>query len=220
MKRVDLAWALKAVMPHVGSEVQGLKHVGLEYRAGKLYVFATDRYTAAIARVNDGINVTGSLPKDEAVDLEQFVRTSYKTEEEDDLAYAVQETEYGDELHIGFDRQIDRFGGREEDSAIFGLDEPRLALDMLLGRIGAVDEAPFEWDEQIYQPKLFERFAKADRGSDRLRIFPHREIDLRGVAIVTVGQDFLGMISGLTYDDQGASTVADWPLQRQPQEAA
>ena len=216
MKRVDLSWALKAVLPHVGTEAAGLKHVGLEYRAGQLYVFATDKYTAGIARVNDGINVCGSLSKEEATELEQFVRTSYKTEEEDDLAYA----EQPGELHIGFARQIDRLGERAEDSAVFELDDPGTpSLDYLLETIARVNGQPVEWDEQIYQPKLFERFAKAERG-DRLRVFPRHADDRRGVAIVTVGQDFLGMISGLTYDEEGPATLAEWPLPAGLREAA
>ena len=221
MKRTDFSWALKAALPHVGHQAgadsMGIDRVGLEYRNGRLYVYACDRYTAGIARVNDGIVVNGSLSRKEATELEQFVRTSYKTEEDDDLAYAVQPGE----LHIGFERQVDRFGEREEDSGVFELGEtPRLSLDHLLETIWLTEAQPVEWDEQIYQPKLFEKFAKAERDSDRLRLIPRHIDERRGVGLVTVGRDFLGMISGLAYDDAGPATLADWPLASELHEAA
>jgi hypothetical protein len=34
--------------------------------------------------------------------------------------------------------------------------------------------------------------------------------DRNGAAIVTVGTDFIGAVAGLTYDDLGTATVADF----------
>jgi hypothetical protein len=56
-----------------------------------------------------------------------------------------------------------------------------------------------------------ERFAKAHRvETDRLRLLPRRVADRNGAAIVTVGTDFIGAVAGLTYDDLGTATVADF----------
>lgn len=208
MRRADLAWALSAVIPHAGTATQGLNHVGLERRASWLYVYATDRYTSGIARIPDGIDVHNvALPVKEANDLMRFVRTDYVSEKEDDLAYALAPGE----LHIGFERQIDKHGNRKDDSAVFELTEPKVSLAYLLEYITRVNAIQPEWDELILAPKLCEKWAKATRSeSDRLRIMPRHVSDRRGVAIVTVGSDFIGAISGLTYDQEGPSTVAEF----------
>lgn len=207
MKRVDLAWALSAVLPHCGTDRQGLNYVGLEYRTGMLYAYATDRYTAAIARIPDGIEIYTALPSKEAADLMRFVRTDYVPEREDDLAYA----HVPGELHIGLDRQINKDGTRKEDSAVFDLIEPDVTLDFLLDWIARLNAAEPEWDELILQPKLAEKWAKASRAdSDRLRIYPRHTSDRNGAAVVTVGTDFIGAIAGMTYDQTGAATVADF----------
>lgn len=207
MKRVDLAWALGAVLPHAGTEKQGLNQVGLEFRAGQLYVYATDRYTVGIARVNEGADIRGALPAKEATDLMRFVRTDYVPEREDDIAYALAPNE----LHIGFARQVNKDGTREEDSAVFELTEPKVPFDFLLDWLMRLNDAEPEWDELILQPKLAEKFAKASRNdTDRLRITPRHATDVFGAAVVTVGSDFLGAIAGMTYDQLGAATVADF----------
>jgi hypothetical protein len=35
-------------------------------------------------------------------------------------------------------------------------------------------------------------------------------IDRNGAAVVSVGTDFIGAVAGLTYDDLGTATVADF----------
>jgi hypothetical protein len=207
VNRGDLSWALSAVLPHAGSRASNTDWVGLAYREGVSYAFATDKYTLGVARIPNGADVDLVLPAKEATELEQFVRPSYKDEHEGDVVYARQPGEF----HVGFDRQVHRDGTTEEDSAVFETADAGVSLTYLFDYIRFVLAQPTEYDECIYQPSLMQKFAKAKRvGTDRLRIFPRRLSDAYGAALVTVGTDFVGAVAGLTYDELGTATVADF----------
>jgi hypothetical protein len=207
VNRGDLSWALSAVLPHAGSRASNTDVVGLAYREGASYAFATDRYTLGVARIPNGAGFELWLPAKEATELEQFVRPSYKDEHEGDIVYALQPGEF----HIGFDRQVHRDGTTQEDSAVFDTTEGRIELDPLLNFIQRLHEAPVEFDELIYRCEAVVRFTKAKRAAtDRLRIIPRHTSDRHGAAVVTVGTEFLGAISGLTYDELGPATVTDF----------
>jgi hypothetical protein len=207
MNRADLSWALNAVIPHTGRRTETTNRVGLAYRDGWSFAYATDRYTSAVARIPNGADVRLWLPTSEAVELERFVRPSYKDEYEDELVYARQPQE----LHIGIDRRIDREGTREEDTAVFETVDDGVELEYIFDFIHRLSLAPAEFDECIYQVDLAAKFAKAKRtGEDRLRILPRHTNDVYGAAVVTVGTDFVGAIAGLTYDQLGSATVADF----------
>lgn len=207
MNRADLSWALNAVIPHAGRALETTDRVGLAFSQGYSFVFATDRYTSAIARVPNGADFNIWLPTREAQELERFVRPSYKDEYADELVYAQQPQEF----HIGFERMVHRDGTREDDSAVFETADNGVRLGFLLDHIRRLSAAPAEFDECIYLPELITRFAKAKREtSDRFRILPRHTSDRNGAAVVTVGTDFVGAIAGLTYDQLGSATVADF----------
>ena len=194
MNRSDLAWALGAVLPHVGT-TKG-KYVGIEARGGQIYVYATDAYTAGIARIPLGTEVDGfrhsyrcSISKSEAQDLMRFVRPAKKAHDAGELTvHAV-----GEELHVA----------TAEDSAVFDLvsDNP-VTLDLILEVVSATLSLPHDNATIVLQPSLAAKFAKAQRyETDRLRIYPFGGWgDVNGLAVVTVGEHFIGAVAGLTYE--------------------
>lgn len=214
MKRGDFYWALKAVLAHVGSAVTELDRVGFEFRDGQLWVYATDRYTIGIARVNDGPNLNCALSKAEATELMRYVRPKLVADNDHDIVYARRLHE----LHIGYAEPEE---GETLDARVFETCDFKISLDYLLDYIKDVDQADVEWDEQIYLTRIIDRFSEARRKeADRLRIMPHRGDERRGVAVVTVGHDFIGAISGLMYDQEGPLTVAEFLQPEEGREAA
>jgi hypothetical protein len=206
MNRADLSWALNAVLPHVGNEKNGLNHVGLDFRDGATFVYATDKYTAAIARVNDGMDFRGALPAKEATELMRFVRPQ-RVPERDAYVFMEQHGEHGEELHVGFDD----FAGSTFESEVYETCEPKLSLDFLLSWINHLYTVPELDDNLIVSPKLVEKFAKAQRAdSDRLWIMPRHAWQKHGAAVVAVGGDFIGAIAGMTYDEAGDVKVASF----------
>jgi hypothetical protein len=197
MKRSDLAWALGAVLPHVGT-TKG-KYVGIDRRDSQIYVYATDTYTAGIARIpadqTEGYFTQYgrySLSKSEAQDLMRFVRPTKKAHDTEELTIQA----VGMELHVA----------TAEDSAVFDLvtDNP-VTLDLILDAIRATADLPVEMFGIIQQPSLAAKFAKAQRyDTDRLRVYPFGGWgDVNGLAIVTVGEHFIGAVAGLTYEPSG-----------------
>jgi hypothetical protein len=209
MNRADLSWALNAVLPHVGNEKNGLNQVGLDFRDGSTFVYATDKYTAAIARVNDGMDFRGALPVKEATDLMRYVRPDRVPERAQEIVYA----QAPGELHIGNVNDYD-------ESQVFETCEPKVTLDYLLTWIRGIDQGETEYDELILAPKLVEKFAKAQRSdADRLWILPRRLTDRYGAAVMALGADFIGAVAGMTYDQQSTARVASF-LYLEPQQAA
>jgi hypothetical protein len=192
MNRGDLAWALGAVLPHVGT-TKG-PYVGIDRRDSQIYVYATDTYTAGIARIplateSDGFGYRYSMSKGEAQDLMRFVRPTKKAHDTEELTVRA----VGMELHVA----------TAEDSAVFDLvtDNP-VTLDLILDVIRATADLPVEMFGIIQQPSLAAKFAKAQRyDSDRLRVYPFGGWgDINGLAVVTVGEHFIGAVAGLTYE--------------------
>jgi hypothetical protein len=194
MNRADLAWALGAVLPHVGT-TKG-KYVGIDRRGGQVCAYATDTYTAGIARIPLGAGPAPfghsyrySMVKGEAQDLMRFVRPTKKAHDTEELTVQA----VGMELHVA----------TAEDSAVFDLvtDNP-VTLDLILDTIRATADLPVEMFGIIQQPSLAAKFAKAQRyDTDRLRIYPFGGWgDINGLAIVTVGEHFIGAVAGLTYE--------------------
>jgi hypothetical protein len=189
MKRSDLAWALGAVLPHVGT-TKG-PYVGIDRRDGKVYAYATDTYTAGVARIPHGGMVDDfwryAMSKSEAQDLMRFVRPTKKAHDAEDLTVRA----VGMGLHVA----------TAEDSAVFDLvsDNP-VTLDLILDLIRATAGLP-EMYGIIQQPSLAAKFAKAQRyDTDRLRIYPavgQRDVSC---ATLTVGEHFIGNVAGLTYE--------------------
>jgi hypothetical protein len=200
VNRADLSFALSAVLPHCGKTAQ-TELVGLEYLQGVTYVYATDTYTLGIARITEGAaDIDIRLPRSEATDLMRFVRPGNKAEQVEELAFGRRDGEF----HVGY--------GEEKESEVYEVSADRtLTLSYLFEYVDRLTACPFDWDEAIYQPKIMERFAKAHRvETDRLRLLPRRVIDRNGAAVVSVGTDFIGAVAGLTYDDLGTATVADF----------
>lgn len=203
MNRADLSWALNAVLPHAGNEKQGLNYVGLAFREGASFLYATDKYTAAVARVNEGMDFTGALSTKEATDLMRFVRPNKVGERTQELVYA----QAPGELHIGYD-DLEESGAWENGvvSQVFETREQYASLDLILNLIKSIEAAKPEWDRLILMPKLVERFAKAQRvEADRMVIVPKHRSDKAGAAIVTVGDNFTGVIAGMTYEKPEAA---------------
>ena len=201
MNRGDLAWALGAVLPHVGT-TKG-QYVGMRARGGWLYVYATDHYSAGVARIPLGAerahlrNLYTDMSKSEAQDLMRFVRPTKKAHDDECLTVLVS-GDNGDELHVG----------TAEDSAVFDLatDTQPVTLDLLLGLIERITNLPIETTGIIQQPSLPAKFAKAQRyETDRLCLYPFTQCERPdrpsyGVAVVTVGKHFVGTVAGLTHE--------------------
>lgn len=213
MKRSDLSWALSSVLPHVGRNHEYTDCVGITTRDGVGYVFGTDRYTVGVARVEaatDDIDVR--LSAKEAVELERFVRPSYKAEESGLLSFATRDLE----LHVGLERQTHRDGTTESDTTFFDAKTHRLTLDYLLDTVGELYGLPESLAGLIHAPATLERFTKAGRtDADRLTFYP-RKTPLSGAAVVTVGADFVGMIAGLTDLPETATVASFLSLPQEP----
>jgi hypothetical protein len=199
MNRSDLAWALGAVLPHVGT-TKG-KYVGIGGRDGQAYVYATDSYTAGIARIPLGAvdfwNL--SMSKSEAQDLMRFVRPTKKAHDTEDLTLR----DLVEELHVA----------TAEDSAVFDLvSDNVVTLDLILDMIRATAGLP-EMYGIIQQPSLAAKFAKAQRyDTDRLRIYPARGQRDVSCATFTVGEHFIGNVAGLNYEPSSVLESFGIPL--------
>lgn len=197
------------MLPHVGTRVQGLDHVGLTYMDGSLFVHATDKYTLAIARVDDAPStICTALPVKEATELMRFVRPNRvgeRTTEVSAATFAVEGYESA-EFHVGFDNLDGEF-----ESEVYETCEPKLPLDSQLAWLRRLNDRPDDTDNLIVQPKLLEKFAKAAReDGDRLWILSRQVDEVHGAAVVACGQNFVGAIAGLTYDDLGEATLASF----------
>jgi hypothetical protein len=153
-------------------------------------VYATDTYTTGIARVA-ATSVYAALPLAEARDLARFVKPTRKAHETEDVQMLVD----GDELHVGIDGE----------SAVFDLasEFQHIGLDLLLRTLEILSGLPEDRRELILSPSFAARFSKAARDGDRLRLYSRLSVvpRERGLALVSVGADFIGAIAGLAHDD-------------------
>jgi hypothetical protein len=203
VNRADLSWALNAVLPHAGT-TKG-NYVGLEARAGLLYVYATDDYTSAVARISLTEKLGFEqvfLSKTEATDLMRFVRPTKKAHDTE----VVRTRLFSSELHVATD----------DDSAVFDTVLPDLTLDMLLKLFSSIAARPALRDDIILSPSLTAKYAKAQRyDTDRLRIYPYHGVNIRGVALLTVGADFIGAVAGMRIEDNPPDTLASFLTPRE-----
>jgi hypothetical protein len=188
MNRSDLKWALDAVLPHVGKTAQ-TNVVGLEQSAHSfLTVYATDRYTIATASCEAGPNVDVRMTSQEARELLRFIRPSLKAHEEQEVVMLDDHVEH--ELHVAHD----------DDSAVFEMIESPINLHDLNNFMTKLWVAAEEYQHLIFWPRLFGRFAKAERHeTDRLVLSPRHTSDHYGAALVNVGEHFHGAIVGMEY---------------------
>lgn len=195
MNRADFAWCLSAILPHVGRNKQTAL-VGLTVRDGLLFTCATDRYTFGIARIPcQGEEFSVTLPAKEAADLLRFIRPGKVAEQSEEVETLLAD----DGLHIAI----------QSESAVFETVEMQFELGDLASRLAIIESLPNDYERLEYNPSLMVKFAKAKRDvADRLRVYPKRANDRNGVALVTVGNDFLGAISGLSYTQEESVTVA------------
>jgi hypothetical protein len=190
VNRSDLKWALDAVLPHVGKTAQ-TNVVGLEQSAHSfLTVYATDRYTIATASCEAGPNVDVRMTSQEARELLRFIRPSLKAHEEQEVVMLDDHVEH--ELHVAHD----------DDSAVFELIQtPTFDLFDLNNFMTKLRDSREEYQQLIFWPRLFGRFAKAERHeTDRLTLSPRHTSDRYGAALVNVGERFHGAIVGMEYE--------------------
>lgn len=204
VNRADLAWALNAVLPHVGSKAENLDYVGFSLTYS-LKLYATDKYTAGVAGIavadidfESSEPVEFALPKKEAKDLLQMVRPTLKRHESEQVELLLADSE----LHIALEASED---GGERETAVFETVSPEMDYDRVSGRIravwGADEEDLSQHPELPFKPDFAARFAKAQRyETDRLILSPRMIDGLEyGASYVTVGDHFVGAIAGLTY---------------------
>lgn len=198
MRRDELTWALNAVLPHCGNTA-ATNLVGIAPRLRGVFLYATDRYTIGVARIDAGSMALGdaALSKREATDLMRFVRPSRVSEQEE----AVELLTAPGELHVG----------TPDDSAVFETVARPYSFEQLVSRLELLEALPAERADQEYGPDILARFAKAKRNeADRLLVRPRRYADRNGVAIIRSGSDFLGAVAGLTYGASGNTTLAEF----------
>jgi hypothetical protein len=180
VNRASLSYGLTACLPHAGQTV------GIE----RGLVYATDMYTTGLARVA-GESVYAALPLGEARDLAKFVKPLRKAQEVEEVQMLVD----NDELHVGVG----------DDSAVFALasEYVHVGLDLLLRSLEVLYGLPDDRRELILNPSFAARFARAARDGDRLRLYPRLSVipRTRGVALVSVGDAFVGAVAGLAHDD-------------------
>lgn len=193
MNRADFAWALSAVLPHVG-KLEQYDVLGLANHAGQFYAYATDGYTIGVARLPELATLPAlCLSGREATELLRFVRPERVPERSESVEWAVK----GDEFHVAI----------KSESAVFNCITSNLSAHFLLRYMENVYARPFEARSSVYDPELFARFAKARREKlDRMHVYP-REDKKRGLAIVTVGADFIGAVAGINYSHAESSTI-------------
>jgi hypothetical protein len=202
VKRSDLAWMLGATIPHVGKPAQ-FACVGLTVEGGQLLAYATDGYTAAIARaalLRDAngepfdlrIGARPSLQaSSDASDLLRYVRPNTVGDRDREVALLHQ----GAELHVGLD---------DDDSQVFDAAHGELRLSAVRRLIASVDAMATEYGEGcVYSPALAGKFASAQRAaSDRAVEFPKRTVNgIVSAKLLTIGANFVGAVAGMTRDD-------------------
>lgn len=201
MNRADLSWALSAVLPHAGRYPRP-SFVGLEHRGDWLYVYTTDRYTLAIARVplTEGQQgyVHHTLSVDEAKEIERYVRPSRVSEKDELVRYAVTDSEF----HVGL----------PDESAVFGAGLSDDEFDKLLATVQSVRETAVEWQPIKVDPALLARFAKAKREDAPVRIEP-KVGNAAGALLISAGEDFIGLAMEIAYEFPSPVTdFASWPF--------
>lgn len=186
--RADLSWALKASIPH-SDKVRSL--VGLDMHRNALAVYSTDNYTAGIAYLDDPeARISCLLSPSEAVELERHVRPNKVAEHSESVTLY----HSGTELHIAFG---------DANGVVFDVEPMRREWShaVLAAKLTALATKPIEDEAFIFDPDLFARFGKAKRGpDDAMQVIPLLADQKHGVALVTIGESFVGGIAGFAYE--------------------
>jgi hypothetical protein len=155
------------------------------------YVYATDSYTALVARVPDMGTLDLLLSKREAQELLRFVRPSLVAHDDQDVIAR----HYGGELHIGL--------AEEEDSAVFDCALYGLTLEQLQNRLELINgTGDATSGPMVYSPTLLERFSKAKRdNSDHIYWYPKMGYQYQGTSLIVAGNGFIGALAGMSLDD-------------------
>ena len=224
VNRQHLYDALDAVLPHVGTASRLLDCIGFEDRGDTLHVYATDRFTAGVSAVHKAPGSSGTLSpvqlaKAEALGLLRSIRPTLKAHSDDTVQLAIGPAEFAgaeDEPPQVLTALHAQWG--EEDGVVFGpavtgsdLDyDALMQLVVQMRQRGEEKETPL-----IFNPAYLARFNKAAvDDSVRMRIYPIRK-GTAGAAVVTVGDNFLGMIAGMkermeSTEATEGSKVDDW----------
>jgi hypothetical protein len=209
INRSDLAWAISAVLPHVGK--RHLDFVGFATYYDGWSIYATDGYTAGVARCYhiQPRGETFALSKREAQDLLRFVRPTLKRHDTETVQLLHVSLGYPvagyDELHTLLPGEQD---SAEPQTEVFWAQVPGKDFQSVYGLVRKVRDAHPETHPDIpYHPETFARFSKASRyDTDRLILSPRvSEGQGYGASYITVGENFEGAISGLTYEEEVAA---------------
>lgn len=214
VSRPDLAYALQAVLPHVGDAARGLDWVGY---SGFGHAYALDGVTIGAGYLRS-VSVLDEdtefwLSEKEAKDLYRFVKPSRVSHKTDTIQMLLHDNAEVKELHVGISPE-DR--SEEPVSEIY----ERREIDGqnwagVFGLVQQIRKRSHATECFVEQASLRARFAKAEREfGDRMRVYPSfgERFDS---AVITVGSDFLGAIAGLSDEHTGPvgdSTLEEWGL--------
>jgi hypothetical protein len=205
VNRQHLYNALDSIIPHVGTPTRLLDVVGFEDCGDDIQLYATDRFTAGVARIHKATGTIGTLspvqlPKSEALGLLRSIRPTLKAHSEDTVQLIVGPAEFPggedelSEVHTALHAQ---WG--DEDAVFFGpaVTGSDITYDKLMQLVAQMCQRGDEDTPLIFNPAYLARFNKAAvDDSVKMRIHPLRKGEA-GAAVVTVGSDFLGMIAGM-----------------------
>lgn len=209
VERGDLAWALGAVMPHHGARPpRRAPYVGLQVIGDWLYAYATDTYTYGVAElpIIGGTPIpspiwlpSGGKADGEAGELRRFTDPGGKAKEHHRVLLAVLPDEHSGlfDLHAALEDEVGEDGDPLSD--MFELAKDGIEVhDLLSWTEHFVTKLGEETRNFVFNAKKQARFSTAERNlADDLTWYPH--MSHRGdatVAVVTVGDHFLGGIQG------------------------
>ena len=230
--REELAWALTATLPHVGSKSRELDWIGLEadIYMNQLLVFATDGYSTGIAKAEAeafGEEFGCYLTPKEARDLLAFVRPNLVAEKAEIVRLLTSESFHRDEngevhiaeLHVALEGPEKGQPEKSEPlSGVWSVRTPGNTFQAVYGLIEGVGRTVEPSGIVVLQPKLLAKFSRAQRDDDDVvNIYPARHLD-RTAAVVTVGSGFIGAVAGIAAS-RHINQLPQWGLTER-QEAA
>lgn len=211
VNRADLAWALNATLPHVGSPHRNLDFVGFDCRTVNLRLFATDSYTVGVANIEQLLEPYRMeqfyLSLSEAKELLRFIRPTLKAHHDQKVALVVQD----DTLDVLL-KPLD--GGSETLSQVYSLRVPGHSFQDVYGLVQKVSRHRCEVPEFVAQPVELAKFSKAQRhDTDQVSLYSAAD-NVSLSAVVTVGTDFVGAVMGIAIRDIAKSTLSLWGLEK------
>jgi hypothetical protein len=207
VSRADLAWALKAVLPHVSRDdlLPALTSVRFEADGGYLYLVATDRYTLGVAKLTvtapcwPDHPLAASVGHQDAQEIARKVKGNGKRDGTAELCF------YEDgELALDW---RSRYASQPGDYVDW-----RGLLARYLRRPAALPHAKFG-----YNPAYLARFQPAARDHAPLTFMPvswpstYGETPLAATAVL--GERFTGLVMSARIDSDGTAArgvLAGW----------